>query len=64
MREIKLINDLQENDNSSFNLHQIENLFKNFNIILSIQIRDKINFDHNILEELETIIEDYPYDFS
>jgi len=64
MREIKIINDLQENDNSSFNLHQIENLFKNFNIILSIQIRDKINFDHNILEELETIIEDYPYDFS
>jgi hypothetical protein len=64
MREIKLNNYLQENDNSSFNLHQIENLFKNFNIILSIQIRDKINFDHNILEELETIIEDYPYDFS
>jgi hypothetical protein len=64
MREIKIINDLQENDNSSFNLHQIENLFKNFNIIISIQIRDKINFDHNILEELETIIEDYPYDFS
>jgi len=64
MREIKLNNDLSDNGNSSFNLHQIENLFKNFNIILSIQIRDKINFDHNILEELETIIEDYPYDFS
>lgn len=64
MREIKIINELSDNDNSSFNLHQIENLFKNFNIILSIQIRDKINFDHNILEELETIIEDYPYDFS
>lgn len=62
MKEIKLNNDLSEN--SSFNLHQIEKLFKNFNIILSIQIRDKINFDNNILEELETIIEDYPYDFS
>ena len=62
MKEIKLNNDLYEN--SSFNLHQIEKLFKNFNIILSIQIRDKINFDNNILEELETIIEDYPYDFS
>lgn len=62
MREIKLNNDLSEN--SSFNLHQIEKLFKNFNIILSIQIRDKINFDNNILEELETIFKDYPYDFS